>query len=153
MRSVASLLLEADGVRSDLPPGTLRESVRAAAEAVGREGRTRAERIGESDVLLEVIRPPRSLVIFGTGISSLIGTAYVGIAITPFDQIFPDDLAQHPIARVLFGDGWGLIRASNTEPVLVARYEARTPERLQEIRSMMEGWPEGEGIGAATTGH
>jgi phosphomannomutase/phosphoglucomutase len=56
-------------------------------------------------------------------------------------------------ARVLFGDGWGLIRASNTEPVLVARYEARTPERLQEIRSMMEGWLEGEGIGAATTGH
>ena len=56
-------------------------------------------------------------------------------------------------ARVLFGDGWGLIRASNTEPVLVARYEARTPERLQEIRSMMEGWLQGEGIGAATTGH
>lgn len=56
-------------------------------------------------------------------------------------------------ARVLFGDGWGLIRASNTEPVLVARYEARTEERLQEIRSEMEGWLAGEGIGAATTGH
>ena len=56
-------------------------------------------------------------------------------------------------ARVLFGDGWGLIRASNTEPVLVARYEARTPERLQEIRTEMEGWLAGEGIGAATTGH
>jgi phosphomannomutase/phosphoglucomutase len=56
-------------------------------------------------------------------------------------------------ARVLFGDGWGLIRASNTEPVLVARYEARTPERLQEIRSEMEGWLQSEGIGAATTGH
>jgi len=56
-------------------------------------------------------------------------------------------------ARVLFGDGWGLIRASNTEPVLVARYEARTPERLQEIRDAMEGWLAGEGIGAATTGH
>ena len=26
--------------------------------------------------------------------------------------------------RVLFGDGWGLIRASNTQPVIVARYEA-----------------------------
>ena len=56
-------------------------------------------------------------------------------------------------ARVLFGDGWGLIRASNTEPVLVARYEAKTEERLQEIRSEMEGWLAGEGIGAATTGH
>ncbi len=33
-------------------------------------------------------------------------------------------------ARVLFGDGWGLLRTSNTQPVLVARFEARTPERL-----------------------
>ncbi|HEX8242790.1 MAG TPA: phosphomannomutase/phosphoglucomutase [Longimicrobium sp.] len=56
-------------------------------------------------------------------------------------------------ARVLFGDGWGLVRASNTEPVLVARYEARTPERLQEIRAEMEGWLEGEGIGGANVGH
>jgi phosphomannomutase/phosphoglucomutase len=51
-------------------------------------------------------------------------------------------------ARVLFGDGWGLIRASNTEPVLVARYEARTPERLAEIRDLMEGWLRAEGVEA-----
>ncbi len=44
-----------------------------------------------------------ALVIFGTGISSLIGTGYVGVAIQPFDQIFPDSLAQHPIGKVLFG--------------------------------------------------
>jgi phosphomannomutase/phosphoglucomutase len=56
-------------------------------------------------------------------------------------------------ARVLFGDGWGLIRASNTEPVLVARYEAKTPERLAEIRGEMEGWLQGEGIGGASDGH
>jgi phosphomannomutase/phosphoglucomutase len=56
-------------------------------------------------------------------------------------------------ARVLFGDGWGLIRASNTEPVLVARYEARSAERLQEIRSTMEGWLQGEGIGGPSVGH
>jgi simple sugar transport system permease protein len=43
-----------------------------------------------------------ALVIFGTGISSLIGTAYVGIAIQPFDQLFPDSLAQAPIGKVLF---------------------------------------------------
>ncbi|MDZ7374030.1 MAG: phosphomannomutase/phosphoglucomutase [candidate division KSB1 bacterium] len=36
-------------------------------------------------------------------------------------------------ARVLFGDGWGLVRASNTQPVLVLRFEAKTPERLREI--------------------
>jgi phosphomannomutase / phosphoglucomutase len=56
-------------------------------------------------------------------------------------------------ARVLFGDGWGLIRASNTEPVLVARYEAKTAERLEEIRGTMEGWLRGEGIGGPTIGH
>ena len=35
--------------------------------------------------------------------------------------------------RVQFGDGWGLIRASNTQPVLVVRFEASSPERLQAI--------------------
>jgi phosphomannomutase / phosphoglucomutase len=49
-------------------------------------------------------------------------------------------------ARVLFGDGWGLIRASNTEPVLVARYEARTPERLDQIRGFMESWLRSQGV-------
>ncbi len=37
-------------------------------------------------------------------------------------------------ARVLFPDGWGLVRASNTGPVLVLRFEARSPERLPEIK-------------------
>ena len=49
-------------------------------------------------------------------------------------------------ARVLFGDGWGLIRASNTQPVLVARFEASTPERLDEIRTEMEGWLRTRGV-------
>jgi phosphomannomutase/phosphoglucomutase len=48
--------------------------------------------------------------------------------------------------RVLYGDGWGLIRASNTQPVLVARFEARTPQRLAEIRGEMESWLRGEGV-------
>ncbi len=42
--------------------------------------------------------------------------------------------------RVNYGDGWGLIRASNTQPVLVLRFEARTAERLKEIRSEFEDW-------------
>ncbi|HET8654924.1 MAG TPA: phosphomannomutase/phosphoglucomutase [Longimicrobiaceae bacterium] len=49
-------------------------------------------------------------------------------------------------ARVLFGDGWGLIRASNTEPVLVARYEARSAERLAQIQGAMEDWLRGQGV-------
>ena len=41
--------------------------------------------------------------------------------------------------RIVFPDGWGLIRASNTQPVLVLRFEAETPERLDEIRRLVEG--------------
>jgi phosphomannomutase/phosphoglucomutase len=48
--------------------------------------------------------------------------------------------------RVLFGDGWGLIRASNTQPVLVLRYEARTPQRLQVIRDELESWLRAQGV-------
>ncbi|HNT56571.1 MAG TPA: phosphomannomutase/phosphoglucomutase [Syntrophales bacterium] len=40
--------------------------------------------------------------------------------------------------RVEFDDGWGLLRASNTGPVLVLRFEAATEERLREIRSFFE---------------
>ncbi len=41
--------------------------------------------------------------------------------------------------RIQFGDGWGLVRASNTQPVLVLRFEARTPERLEEIKNLVVG--------------
>lgn len=38
--------------------------------------------------------------------------------------------------RVNFGDGWGLVRASNTQPALVLRFEAQSPERLEEIQGV-----------------
>jgi len=41
--------------------------------------------------------------------------------------------------RILFGDGWGLVRASNTQPVIVMRFEARTEERLAEIQDTVTG--------------
>lgn len=40
--------------------------------------------------------------------------------------------------RVVFEHGWGLIRPSNTQPVLVLRFEADSEERLSEIRTFME---------------
>lgn len=39
-------------------------------------------------------------------------------------------------ARVSFGDGWGLVRASSNLPVLVLRFEAKTKKRLEEIMSI-----------------
>ena len=42
--------------------------------------------------------------------------------------------------RITFADGWGLLRASNTQPVLVLRFEARTAEQLTQYRGEVEGW-------------
>ena len=40
--------------------------------------------------------------------------------------------------RVEYPDGWGLLRASNTQPALVLRFEAQTESRLAEIRETVE---------------
>jgi len=40
--------------------------------------------------------------------------------------------------RILYPDGWGLVRASNTQPVLVLRFEAGTEARLREIQAEVE---------------
>ena len=39
--------------------------------------------------------------------------------------------------RIKFGDGWGLVRSSNTQPVIVCRFEANTPERRDEIMDIV----------------
>jgi len=41
--------------------------------------------------------------------------------------------------RVVFPDGWGLVRASNTQPILVLRYAAQREARLGELRNVFEG--------------
>lgn len=40
--------------------------------------------------------------------------------------------------RIVFDDGWGLVRASNTQPALVMRFEALSGARLEEIRNTVE---------------
>jgi phosphomannomutase/phosphoglucomutase len=73
------------------------------------------------------------------------------IRVDTFDELKFDIISRvqdhfrgtHPVvdvdgARVLFDDGWGLVRASNTQPVLVMRFEARTPEQLTEYRTHVE---------------
>ena len=55
--------------------------------------------------------------------------------------------------RVLFGDGWGLLRASNTQPVLVLRYEARSRVRLEEIRETMESFLRSQGVALVSAAH
>jgi phosphomannomutase/phosphoglucomutase len=48
--------------------------------------------------------------------------------------------------RVLFEDGWALIRASNTQPVIVCRFEADTTEALRRIRDDVAGWLADQGV-------
>ena len=41
-------------------------------------------------------------------------------------------------ARILFENGWGLVRASNTQAILVSRFEADSDEHLKNIREIVE---------------
>jgi phosphomannomutase/phosphoglucomutase len=41
-------------------------------------------------------------------------------------------------ARIQFNGGWALVRASNTQPVLVLRFEADSEERLASMRDEVE---------------
>jgi phosphomannomutase/phosphoglucomutase len=50
--------------------------------------------------------------------------------------------------RVAFAHGWGLLRASNTQPVLVLRFEATSPEHLEQYRSEVTTWLAGQGVKA-----
>jgi phosphomannomutase/phosphoglucomutase len=52
--------------------------------------------------------------------------------------------------RIQYGDGWGLIRASNTQPILVVRFEARSAERLNAIRDEVTAWLATQGIAFPT---
>jgi phosphomannomutase / phosphoglucomutase len=67
------------------------------------------------------------------------------------DTVAAELARDHPVVtidgvRASFGDGWGLLRASNTQPVLVLRFEARTRaglERIQEcFRGLLAPYPE-----------
>jgi phosphomannomutase/phosphoglucomutase len=60
----------------------------------------------------------------------------VSAVLAKFDKDY--DVIAIDGARVNFGKGWGLVRASNTQPVLVLRFEAQSPELLAEYRKLVE---------------
>ncbi len=49
-------------------------------------------------------------------------------------------------ARISFPNGWGLIRASNTQPVLVMRFEGGTESECSAYRDEVEGWLRQNGV-------
>ena len=119
---------------------------------------------GHDDALYGAARLLRILADAGKGIDELLADVPKYVSTPEIRIEVPEELkfglvdravshfrASHDVidvdgVRVLFGDGWGLIRASNTQPVIVARYEARTPERLAAIRGEMEGWLREQGV-------
>jgi phosphomannomutase/phosphoglucomutase len=50
--------------------------------------------------------------------------------------------------RITFPDGWGLLRASNTQPILVLRFEASDQRSLDAARGEVVGWLAGHGVRA-----
>jgi phosphomannomutase/phosphoglucomutase len=53
-----------------------------------------------------------------------------------FEKLYP--IVDVDGVRVLFPRGWGLVRASNTQPVLVLRFEAGTTKLLDQYRREVE---------------
>jgi phosphomannomutase/phosphoglucomutase len=61
--------------------------------------------------------------------------------------------ARYPVntidgVRITFPHGWGLLRASNTQAVLVLRFEATDPAALDAYRGEVVGWLAGQGVRA-----
>lgn len=65
------------------------------------------------------------------------------LAVEALKRVFKPDSGEFSVnsidgLRVSFPGGWALARSSNTQPVLVLRFEADSPERLAAIRSRFE---------------
>jgi phosphomannomutase/phosphoglucomutase len=63
-------------------------------------------------------------------------------------EYFP---ARYPVntidgVRITFPQGWGLLRASNTQPILVLRFEATDPAALDAYRGEVMTWLAGQGV-------
>jgi len=61
--------------------------------------------------------------------------------------------ARYPVntidgVRITFPHGWGLLRASNTQPILVLRFEATDPGALEAYRGEVVSWLAGQGVRA-----
>jgi phosphomannomutase len=109
---------------------TVEENMRDLREAVTRNGAELriaydgdADRIGAVDGAGRIIWGDELMVVFSRAI-----------------QYFrkSHDVIDIDGVRVNFGDGWGLVRASNTQPAVAMRFEAANPARLGEIRTIFE---------------
>jgi phosphomannomutase/phosphoglucomutase len=70
--------------------------------------------------------------------------AIAGQAVAHFSAKYPVNTIDG--VRMTFPKGWGLIRSSNTQPVLVLRFEATDPKSLEAYRGEVMGWLAEQGV-------
>ena len=78
-------------------------------------------------------------VAFGFGAQSLVKDFLSGVFIISENQYRVGDIIEIDGIRVRFDDGWALVRASNTTPVIVTRFEASSPEFRDEMQRVFLG--------------
>jgi phosphomannomutase/phosphoglucomutase len=111
---------------------------------------------GYDDAIYASLRLVELVARLGRPLSTLLADVPKSVSTPEIRVDFPDDkkfaiaerakeyFRQHyPIidvdgVRIQFPEGWGLIRASNTQPALVLRFEAKTEEKLKEYREIVE---------------
>ncbi|HTD26157.1 MAG TPA: phosphomannomutase/phosphoglucomutase, partial [Candidatus Elarobacter sp.] len=121
---------------------------------------------GFDDALFAAARLLRYIAEQGGPLSRLLADLPVTVATPELRVDCPDDrkfaivqrAARHftdkyPVStldgvRITFPQGWGLLRASNTQPVLVLRFEAATAEALASYRTEIESWLAAQSPGA-----
>jgi phosphomannomutase/phosphoglucomutase len=72
--------------------------------------------------------------------------ALVERAVAHFSSRYPVNTIDG--VRITFPDGWGLLRASNTQPILVLRFEASDQRALDAARGEVVEWLTGQGVRA-----
>jgi len=121
---------------------------------------------GFDDALFAAARLLRYIAEQGGPLSRLLADLPVTVATPELRVDCPDDrkfeivqraarhfAAKYPVStldgvRITFAHGWGLLRASNTQPVLVLRFEAATAAALASYRTEVESWLAAQSPGA-----
>src|SRR5947208_1723483 len=142
---VIELFCELDGsFPNHHPDPTVPENLRDLQDSVGRERADLgvafdgdSDRLGAVDENGGILWGDQLMIVFARDILAQHPGATIVSEVkcsqTMYDTIEVDGV------RVIVPGGWGLIRASNTQPILVLRWEAQSKEKMAELQRLIEG--------------